>query len=459
MLLRRIKTPGIAHNSYYLASDGNAVIVDPRRDIDVYIELARERGDTIRYVLETHRNEDYVIGSSALEQVTGAQVLHGSGLDFHYGTTIADGDEIGAGRLTVRALATPGHTPESLSYAVIDRDTHADSPLMVFSGDTLFVGATGRTDLYGEDEAERMALALHDSLFRVILSLGDHVLLYPAHGSGSVCASGVLERDPSTLGIERKFNPDLVDDSEAFIARKLAEKHVRPPYFRRMETLNLCGDAPVYQCIPLLEALSPGEVADAMSSAFVIDTRMPQAFAGGHIPGSYNLWQDGLAAYLGWIAPPDARILFVLPEKAEQADVVRTALRLGYDNLGGYLRGGFEAWQNQGREVERIRTIDTQDLMDKRSRHGDDLVIVDVRKPDESSAGTIPGALRIFVGELADKLEQIPRGPEIVTMCSVGHRAGLAASILARHGYRRVYNYLGGYQAWTRSGGPTQLGT
>lgn len=452
MFFRQVDSPGLAHRSYYLAHDGEAIVIDPRRDVDVYLELARRNGDRVRYVLETHRNEDYVIGSTALAAATGASILHGKNLDFEYGEPVQEGDEVGAGRLRLRTLETPGHTDESVSYALVDTDT-ATAPIMVFTGDALFVGTTGRTDLYGPDEAERLARALYESLFGKILPLGDHVLLYPAHGSGSVCGSGMIDRDASSLGIERKHNPGLdVADRDGFVQQKLTEQHVQPPYFRRMEEWNRKGNAPVYGQLPFPPPLSPSEFAEQSRRAYIMDLRMPQAFAGGHIPGSYNLWMGGLSGYLGWIVPPGEPVAFVLPQHADLEEVARAAFRLGYDDMVGYLRGGFDAWQNDGREVSKHGTLDTHELLSRLDR-GEEIHVIDVRKPDEVQEGTLAGAQPIFVGDLERRLDRIPRGATLVSMCSVGHRGGLGASILSRHGFEHVYNYLGGYAAWQRHAG------
>lgn len=446
MFFRRIKSHGIAHNSYLFAHGGEAAIVDPRRDVDVYLDLLRARGDRLRFVLETHRNEDYVIGSTALAAATGAEILHSRHLDFEYGKPVGDGDDIGIGRLAIRVMETQGHTDDSLSFVISDTDA-GDVPVMVCTGDALFVGDTGRTDLYGEDEARRMAKALHASLFDKLLPLGDGTIILPAHGGGSVCGGDISDRDESTIGHERLANPKLLRDRDRFVDMKLAERHVRPPYFRRMEEWNRRGDAPIYQRVPLLTPLRADELAAGISRDAVVDLRMPQAFAGGHIPGSYNLWRGGLADYLGWIVPHGKTLYFVLDRESDAEDVMRTAMRLGFDEVGGYLAGGFEAWQNEGREVERFGTIDTVDLAKARERYH----ILDVRKPAEVDRGTLDGAQAIFVGELEKRIAEVPRDRPVVTMCSVGHRGGIAASILARHGVRQIFNYLGGYGAWCRT--------
>lgn len=448
MLFRRIKSHGLSHHSYFVADGSDAAVIDPRRDIDVYLALARRGGHRIQWILETHRNEDYVTGSTALAAATGAEIAHAGELDFGYGTPVAEGDRFDIGRLRIRVLQTPGHTPESVTYTLADTSA-SEAPMLAFTGDALFVGDTGRVDLLGADQAPQMAARLHESIFDKILPLGDHVILCPAHGSGSVCGGAIADRDLSTLGFERRHSPGLrAGGREDFVRAKLAEQHVRPPYFTRMEAWNRKGNAPIYERLPVPPPMSPGELAEHIQQGgVVVDTRTPPAFAGGHIPGSYNIWLGGLATYLGWIVPVGAPILLVLPGGVDIAGVTRTLLRIGYDEVKGYLRGGFESWQNQGREIERHGTIDTADL-GSRLRRGEDLVIVDVREPGEWAQGTIEGAHRIFVGELERRLDELPRDRPVVSMCSAGNRGGIGASILVKHGFREVHTYLGGLTAW-----------
>ncbi len=446
MHFERIFSAGVAHCSYFLSDGGDALVVDPRRDVGVYLALAREHGAQVRAILETHRNEDYVIGSTALADATGAPVLHSARMEFGYGTPVSHGDSVRAGRWALRVLETPGHTDESLSFAVADTSASGD-PVMVLTGDALFIGDTGRTDLYGEAQEERLARALHRSLFETIFPLGDGVLLFPAHGGGSVCGGNIADRALSSLGYERIHNQRLRSDRDEFVRLKAAEQHVMPPYFRRMEEWNQRGNAPIHSRIPVLAPLSPGELAERMQGGVaLIDTRMPQAFAGGHEPGSYNIWLEGLTQYLGWIVEPGTPIALVLPQDASVEGVTRALLRIGYDEMVGYLRGGFESWQNEGRPIGRHATIDTAALA-PRVRRGE-VTVLDVRKPGERAEGGIDGSMPIFVGELERRIAEVPRDRPIVTTCTVGHRGGLAASILARHGVDRVMNYLGGTTAW-----------
>jgi len=449
MIFRRVKSDGVAHNSYVVAHEGEAVVIDPRRDIDVYLDLANEHDFRIKSILETHRNEDYAVGSTALRAATDAEILHSKATDFGYGTPVGDGDEVGVGKVRLRVLETPGHTPDSLTFVLSDRRT-SDRPLLAFTGDALFVGDTGRVDLMGEDKRQEQAAQLHASLFDKLLPLGDGVILCPAHGGGSVCGGSILDRDESSLGYEKLTNPHLArSDRDEFVRAKLEEKHVVAPYFKRMEEWNQQGNAPIHERVPTPAPLNPGELAEMLAEDVVlVDARMPHSYASGHVPGSYNIWREGLSAYAGWMLPIGARYALILPGGADPRDVMRTMLRIGYDDCVGYLRGGFESWQNDARPVRRHDVVHTRQLREKAGSR-DAPLIVDVRQPREwEEDGSIEGAAKIFLGDLEDRIDELPRDRQIVTMCSVGHRGGVAASILANHGFEQVANFLGGYTAW-----------
>jgi hydroxyacylglutathione hydrolase len=443
MFIRRFESEGLAHHAYYIADGGEAVVCDPSRDVDRFLDLARERGESIRFALETHRNEDYVIGSTALAAATGARVLHSAQQDFAYGEGVRDGDRFGVGDLDFRVMETPGHTWDSLCFAIAQRSA-GDRALAVLSGDTLFAGDTGRTDLLGEREAERLAPALFESLQR-LMALGEGVSLLPAHGPGSVCGGNIADRPISTLGFERHANPLLCQQKANFTEAKHGESHVRPPYFRLMEEYNLRGNAPILERLPQPKWVEPIDVQDTLQAGgTVVDLRTPEAFAGGHVPGSYNLWLEGLPAYLGWIAEPREPLTLILPEDASTDRVIRMAVRIGFDRLS-ISRGGFGAWRDSGRTVGRIGTTDATGFRSRPAR--DKPVVLDVRKPGERPAHAPDDHLPIFVGELEKRLEEVPEQRPVVTACGVGHRGGLAASILARNGFEHVENLLGGFTA------------
>ena len=453
MFFERIKSEGIAHNSYLIGSQNDAAVIDPRRDCQIYIDLAQQKGLKIRHIFETHRNEDYVIGSIELNNSTGAEIYHGPGLEWKYGNTLRDGQEFQIGNLRLTAIHTPGHTDESMSYALTDLSS-GEATVMVFSGDALFVGDVGRTDLYSPEEAPRLASNLYDSIFNKILPLGDGVILCPAHGAGSVCGLNISDRDESTLGIERLQNPVLqLKKRDGFIEYKVAEKPERPHYFRQMEKYNLEGP-PLLGCLPLPAPLTPTEFNEEMErGAVVVDTSLPAAYGGAHIKGSYSIWIEGLPVFAGWVLSYDKPILLVLEDQCHLERAVRYLIRAGYDWIVGYLKGGVEGFYNAGFPTEHMELLTVHQLKAKIDR-GEELTILDDRGQDEWDQGHIKGAKHIYVGHIPERMSDIPKDKPVAMFCNVGHRAGLGASILLREGCREVYNVLGSMTAWKAAGYP-----
>lgn len=433
MLFRRLKTPGLAHHSYLLGcGGGEAVVVDPRRDVHEYLELARQNALRIACVLETHRQEDFEHGSSELAALTGARIVRGEDAELRVGDT------------RFVALPTPGHTPESVCYAVYRGDS-GGACWGVFTGDTLFVGETGRTDLADPARTAQNAALLYDAVHARLAPLGEQALIFPAHGAGSACGGSIGERDESTLGLEKRTNPVFTLGREAFIERKLAEKLPRPPYFSLMERVNLRSGRPMsWPFSP--RPLSPAAFQQAMAQAVVIDTRAPDAFAAAHIPGSYNIWLDGLASFAGWIVNEQSRVLLVVDAPRDIEPAALSLARVGIDALAGVAAGGISAWREQGLAFGRFGTVSAAEAAQWRSRG--EAEILDVRDEHEWREGHVPGAMHVYVGGLEDKLPLVRAGRKLVVHCSVGNRSGLAASVLVRHGYENVYNMLGGMKAW-----------
>ena len=299
MMFEIVKSEGIAHKSYFIGSNEKAAVIDPRRDCDIYTEIAERNNMEIIYIFETHRNEDYTIGSLELKEIVGADIFHGKGVDFDYGNYVSEGDKFQIGSIVLEIIETPGHTDESISILIRDRDV-SDDVYMIFTGDSLFAGEIGRCDLYGEVNKRKNAESMYSSIFKKILLLGDNVIVCPAHGSGSICGAEIREQDLTTIGYEKKTNPQLKKDKKGFIDAKIEEKLYTPPYFKKMEKNNLQGP-PLICKLPYLKPLSMHEVKDCMArDAQVIDVRGPTAFAGGHIPNTLNIWKNGLPAYAGW---------------------------------------------------------------------------------------------------------------------------------------------------------------
>lgn len=450
MFFQRIKTPGLGHNAYLMdCGDGQAVLVDPRRDVDEYLQRARDNDLTIAYVLHTHRQEDFEFGSATVAERTGAKIVAGKHeLSGQADCLLAHGEELKVANTRFVALATPGHTPESTSYAAYVKDS-GDVCWAVFTGDTLFVGDTGRTDLSDAEKTAEHAKQLYDSVHRHIGPLGDQALLFPAHGSGSACGGNISSRDDSTLGIERATNPVFTKSRNGFTQYKLAEKMARPPYFRHMEEVNLRGGRPLV-LPPACRVLQPAELQQRMANdgVVVLDTRDPEAFAGSHIPGTYNLWLAGMPAFGGWIASHRTPILLIVEGKEALDTALRSLARIGIDSVDGALTSGVQTWREQGFPVESIETVGAAQAR-QRLQQGAARVL-DVREAYEWDERHIPGAMHQFVGDLEHHLPQIAKDTELIVHCSVGHRSGLAVSILRRNGFTRPVNMLGGITAWDK---------
>jgi hydroxyacylglutathione hydrolase len=457
MYFQRIKTPGLAHCSYLFGDRGEAAVVDPRRDIDEYLKVARENDLSIDYVIETHRQEDFVLGSAELARVTGAKVINGRHSNFGRGDIRLDDDEdFRFASFRIRALSTPGHTPESMCYAVFIDDT-PNKAWAVFTGDTLFIGETGRTDLPDPLETGENAGQLYDAIHEKLIPLGDQALLFPAHGAGSACGANIAERDDSTLGLERLYNPVFLQPRADFVAAKIDERLPRPPYFALMERWNLEGGRALAKPAKEVKQLQAADFQSEMGQGIVIDTRTPEAFAAGHIPDSYSIWLEGLSIFAGWVADAATQIYLVLPSMDDLEDAVHSLARIGLDAIEGVLAGGFDSWRDKGKPITRSGTTSVAELS------GGTFQVLDVRDDREyETEGHVPGARHLYVGYLDRHLERVVpplrKDVAVTAICSVGHRASLAASILLRHGYRRVDNVLGGQTAWCEVKLPTEMG-
>ncbi len=454
MLFERIESEGIAHYSYLIGEGTAAVVIDPRRDCNIYIERAAADGMRITTVLETHRNEDYVIGSVGLAVKTGARILHAdAGHAYGYGEAAKDGDIVHAGKLTLRAIHTPGHTLGSMSWLLSDPDGKA---WMLFCGDVLFAGDVGRVDLMGMDRARELSSLLFDSIFKTILPLGDHILLCPAHGSGSVCAADIAERTWTTVGIERLFNPKLkFTDRDAFIT-EVAKELERPPYFAMMERLNLEGAPAAFS--PLVGApLSPAEFEDRMEGAIILDTRMELSFCSGHIRGALSIWEAGLPSFGGWFLDYGKPILLVT-EADDSTRAVEYLVRLGFDRVEGVLAGGMLSWHMAGKNSARIGTVTAEDLscsLDEKTPAGKKPFILDVRSGKElETAGRISGAHHIHLTQIPGRFDEIPRDHPIFVFCGSGLRSTIVASLLAQRGYDDLTVVLGGLAGWRSASCP-----
>ena len=452
MFFEVIRSEGLAQNAYLVGDGTVAAVIDPGRDVDRHVAAAHAHGARITTIFETHRNEDCVSGARDLAQRTGAHVWRGHSDDYRvpYAGTVEDGQRFDVGSVRLWALSTPGHTDDSISIAFAHQET-GESAVGVFTGDALFVGDVGRTDLY-PDRREQTAGLLYDSLHGKLLLLGDHVAIHPAHGAGSVCGSGIAKREASTIGYERRHNPRLRLDRAAFVAAKVAEHHYQPPYFRRMEAANL-GDITALPTLPDCWPLTVAAVDRAWAAgAQLLDLRNDQALAGGAIPGAVAVPIDMLSSFGGWFLDYDRPLILILDRPEQRERAVRLLARLGYDRIQGYLADGFGAWSTAAKPVSAIPGIDVHALHRQVQSNAPPLLL-DVRSRDEFATGHLPAALHVYVGEIEQRLGAIPSGP-VVAYCASGRRALVAAAALVRFGRADVSVCWGSIEAWKAAGYP-----
>ncbi len=451
MLFERVESVGLGHYSYLIGDKGDAIVIDPRRDCRVYLEKASKKGFNLSHILETHRNEDYVIGSLELADRTDAKIWHSdSQLDYGYGNEIQDGQTWEVGRLKLEAIHTPGHTPGHMSYLLYD---YEEEPWMVFTGDALFADEIGRVDLLGMDRAEELAGKLYDSLFNKLLPLGNDVIVCPAHGAGSVCGASISERVWTTIGIERERNPKLQYEEKDRFVENVAKKLERPPYFRKMEKLNVEGP-PVLGNLPVPSPLSPEEFEEKMGESQVLDTRMELGFNTAHVPDSLSIWLEGVPNFAGWLLSYEEPILLV-NEGNDPTQAVRYLVRIGYDNIAGYLSKDMLGWHMSGKRSESIDTITVQDMCSLLDE-GESGWILDVRSKEEIREAEIAEAHHIHITQLLENLDKIPKDESIYIFCGSGLRSTIAASILKRRGWKDVTVILGGTAGWNSSTCPVK---
>lgn len=447
MLFEKVESMGLAQYSYIVGDGYEAVVIDPRRDCQIYVDLAFSAGMQITHILETHRHEDYAVGSVVLAKATGAEIWHADPqLPYKYGSAVEPGQEWHLGSLMIKALHTPGHTEGSRSYVL---DAQTGTPWCVFTGDVLFTGEVGRVDFLGMDRAPEMAGHLYTSIFDALLPLGDGVILCPGHGYGSACGSSIADRPMSTLGIERQLNPRLqFTERDAFIAN-VARKLPKPEYFSKMEEWNLQGPPPV-KGMSGVQALPPKLFNEKIRDAVVVDLRTIDAFSGGHIPGSLSIAAANVPSYIGWFVDTEAQILLV-GESDKVIKAVTYLGRQGYDNVMGYLAGGIYDWTVSNLAIETTKLYTPKELISA-VNVSDDLTLIDVRSPEETETGMLKGALNIPIKGFSSRIGEIPPNSQVVFYCAEGPRAVATTSALQRAGHPNAAMLRGGLNACRRQG-------
>lgn len=456
MKIEQLYTGCLAQGAYYIESDGEAAIVDPLRETQPYIEKAEQAGVKIKYVLETHFHADFVSGHVDLAKKTGAKIIYGptavTGFDAHIAT---DGEEFKIGKITIKVLHTPGHTPESTTYLCLDEN---GKPYCIFTGDTLFIGDVGRPDLAQKSEdttEEAMAGHLYDSLRAKIMPLPDDVIVYPAHGAGSACGKNMSKETFDTLGNQKQTNYALSDISRGDFIKELTTGILPPPqYFPKNAKMNKEGiDAidTIYE--RGLNALLPDDFENAanVSGALVLDVRSPQAFADAFIPNSIFIGLDGqFAPWVGALITDLKLPLLLVVENGREEEALKRLARVGYDFTIGYLKGGMAAWIAAGKEVDSVKTVSAAEL--KEISPNADLQALDVRKPGEYDAEHLDFTLSRPLDFINDWTNEFDKQKPYYLHCAGGYRSMIASSILKARGYEDIINIDGGFAALKEAG-------
>lgn len=449
MLFEQFYLNCLAHASYLIASEGVAAVIDPQRDIEIYLQAAAEHGVRIAHIFETHLHADFVSGHRELAERTGAKIYIGERASARFpNVPLRDGFSLRFGQIEVRALETPGHTPESTCLVVTDHEKNADKPWAVFTGDTLFIGDVGRPDLAEGYTPQQLAGALYDSLHQKLLTLPDEVLVYPAHGAGSLCGRNMRADRFSTIGTERLTNAALqLKTRDEFIRELTSKLPPRPLYFAEDAAINREGAEALGE-LPPLPPLSPDDIREAQAHGYVVlDTRSGEDFARGHVPGSVNIGLGGqFASWAGTLLGLGARIVLVGESDEKAAEARMRLARVGIEHVAGYLKNGVSSWSEAGNSLERIPQITAAQLRERLEQ----LTVLDVRREPEWQAGHIESAHWHALDDFPRALPQLDRDTPVAVHCKSGYRSIIAASLLRRAGFRNVTDVIGGWDAWAK---------
>lgn len=444
----------LAHGSYLIGSGGEAAVVDPQRDVEQYIEEAAREGFAIKYIIETHLHADFVSGHRELAEKTGAAIVFGAkaGAAFPH-IAAKDGDILKVGTINLSILETPGHTPESI--CVLAKDSADENPAKLFSGDTLFIGDVGRPDLVGSKgfSGKEMAGMMYDTLHDKLLNLPDEIELFPAHGAGSLCGKQLSNERSSTIGNQKKFNYALQPmTKDAFIEMLTADQPEVPAYFPKDVEINRKGALALDNLPHPLPLNAAAVIRELQRGAIVLDIRSAAEYASGHIKGSLNIGLGGqFASWAGTLIEFGTPIILLANDAAQVEEAVMRLARVGIESVLGYVENGLCAFNEAGLEIAQSSVISVDELkrvMDA----GDDLLVLDVRRPPEYKSGHVPNAINIPLSELPGSISNIPAGGPLAIICEGGYRSSIAKSILERSSIRSSMDVLGGTAAWKNAG-------
>jgi glyoxylase-like metal-dependent hydrolase (beta-lactamase superfamily II)/rhodanese-related sulfurtransferase len=458
MKVEQIYTGCLAQGAYYIESNGEAVVIDPLREVEPYIQKAERNNAKIKYVFETHFHADFVSGHLDLSKKTGAPIVYGPNAKPAFEAHIArDGEEFKVGNVTLKVLHTPGHTMESTCYLLKDENGKETG---LFSGDTLFIGDVGRPDLAQKVASEltqdKLAGYLFDSLRNKIMPLPDDIIVYPAHGAGSACGKNMSKETTDTLGHQKETNYALRANmtKEEFIKEVTTGLVAPPAYFPLNVMMNIQGYESIDKVLERGQhALSPDafEAAANETSALILDTRDPQTFAKGFVPNSINIGIDGqFAPWVGAMIPDIKQEILLVTDEGREEEVITRLARVGYDFTIGYLKGGFNAWKNAGKEVDQIASVDAADLADIMTK--EKVNILDVRKKSEYLSEHIIDAENAPLDFVNESMAQIDKNKTYYVHCAGGYRSMIFNSILRARGYDNLIDVKSGFKALKESG-------
>ncbi len=445
MFIKQIYTGCLSESSYFIESNGIAAVIDPIRESDAYIALAKERNAQIKYVFETHFHADFISGHIELAEKTMATIVFGPGAQTTFRTyTAKDGELFSLGSLTITALHTPGHTPESTTFLLRDEN---GKNYAIFTGDTLFIGDVGRPDLAVKTTLSKEDLAgmLYDSIYGKILPLEDDVIVYPGHGAGSACGKNIGKETWSTLGVQKKTNYALNIRSKAEFIQTISDGILQAPeYFSIAANINKGGYLPVENILNrTLKPLSLGEFKFFIDSHYqIIDCRNPDEFERGFVPSSINIGLNGqFAIWAGTLMDYFTPAILICSEGTEKEAILRLA-RVGFENISGYLNGGIEAWKKAGLTIQSIASVEPENLAEILNQGYE---LIDVRKPGEFESAHVAGAVNIHLQSLEETLPRLDKNKNYAIHCAGGYRSMIAASIMKKHGFRNIINIHKGF--------------